>query len=164
MDITEAGFEVVVDGMIEKEFPASLNGSKVLTTGLSSTQLTDHAYKAADFLMMPLLQNQLLDNLIENILGNRVWRVNRLTDLCSLGLRQGPYYQSVIDSTVYGLMHETEWTQSLGEQLNYLLECPDTLKHVIEVVARWAESPWEIIDKTNISNYRLPIIEQEPSA
>lgn len=163
-DITVAGFEVVLDWMIEKKLRASLARFMYLEDNLSSQQLTDQAYRAADFLMMPLLQNELLDNLVDKImLKNGVWGYDKLLDLCRLDLCNGPYYHFVVDSAVYGTMVWTKWPTPLSEQLDCLLEYPETLKHVIETVARWARAPWKVIDKSSISKYHMSVTGKQSS-
>ena len=155
LDTTEAAFEIVMDWMYLEKLPTRV------TEYVGETydwQLTPLAYKLADRLMIPELQNTLLQNEADILLkNNRCWSLIKVSGLAKIDMCHTPYYTWCLKVAIYSMMKETEEDNKKFEiQARNLEEHPTVAIDVIICINNWNVKPWEDPRGDGLSEFMVP--------
>lgn len=153
-DIDSSGFEVVVDWMYLGQLPSHLSGDASSET---SDTIATKAYKVADRLVMPALQNDLMDCMLTELRDKQEqYTFKKIFGVVELELSHTPLYDMVLRSSVKCMCEDDdEATKSIETSLERLEKYPWVLVDVIVSSQKYRRDPWEYVELENWCDYHI---------
>lgn len=140
-DVSVEGFEVVADWIYSNTLPErtkTYNGVRDVKYYIKV------AYKAADQLVMEVLQNKLIDVLIERH-RQPSWSRHGLTNLHDIGLMHTPFYQLMLRDHIVNTIGPAyalndDQSAKVVEQINGY---PEIMADLISGIHKYSKAPWK---------------------
>lgn len=153
-DVDVQGFEVVVDWMYSGMLPQR---ATTYEPGKNDPfQVLNHAYKAADRLMMPKLQNALIDVFLNVMLENNMKpRLDYIRTLCRMNMTNTPYFEMVVMWVVQSMATRPIASELFSQSMDGMEDYPEALKTIIRYMNEYRIEPWSFDANTSRCRFHI---------
>lgn len=153
VDATEQGFRMFVDWIYTRRLPEQLTDPKEKS---SFARHLRAAYKVADQLMVPTLQNQLVNAALIRLASLDEWySIKSLTWMWVDELTHTPLYKLVLKDSVRHFMRHPLRDEKMDLVLESMRDYPDAVPDLLKYINLWNRVPWPSVEEEDWCEFHV---------